>query len=113
MVAKKKVSKKSRRAVKGKSISRKSVLSGAVKDLDNEIRSLGKQKRDIKGNVGKTSSMIEMDRRTQRDLQRKISKLMDKEARLNQKKKKLQTKMDKISDNLNKISKIRSEMMDL
>lgn len=96
-----------------KRVDRKSILSGAVKDLTVEINKLGKEKSVHKRTLVSVSSAINVDREKEKELQQKIAKLIEREAKLNQKKKKLQTKIDSVSDKINKISKIKSEMADI
>ena len=102
---------------KGKKVghnkSQKSALSGAIRDLETEIKRLNKEKNDLKRSVSSTSSAIEGDREQEKVLQQKIARLLEREAKLNQKKKNLQGKIDKLSDKVGKISKIRSEMSDV
>lgn len=88
-------------------------LSGAIRDLQSEIRNLGREKSELKNTIQRTTSSIDLDREQEKLLQQKIAKLIEKEAVLNKKKKNLQTKIDRVSDKMNKISKIRSEMSDI
>ena len=90
-----------------------SILSGAIKDLNNEMASLSREKLTHKKMLNDVSAAIEMNRKKERELQSKIAKLIDREAQLSQKKKKLQSKVDKVSDTMGKISKIKSEMVDV
>ena len=88
-------------------------LSGAIRDLQSEISSLGREKSELKNAIQRASSGIDLDREQEKSLQQKIARLIEKEAKLNHKKKNLQTKIDRVSDKMNKISKIRSEMSDI
>ena len=92
---------------------KRSALSGAIKDLDSEIKRLSKEKSQHKQSLHKTAATMEEDRRAERLLQKRIAALIEKEAKLNQRKKKLQGKVDRVSDKLNKINKIKSEMADI
>ena len=96
-----------------KNVSKKSALSGAIKDLEIEISELGKEKREIQQSLNKISSAINVDHQLEKEMQEKIARLAEKEARLNQKKKNLQTDIDSVSDKLNKIAKIKCEMADI
>jgi len=99
---------------KGGSVSRSHfVLSGAIRDLEVEIRSLNKQKGASKRSLKSVTSAVSVDRRRERELQQQIAKLIEKGARFNEKRKKLQVKIDKLSDKIGKISKIKSEMSDI
>ena len=90
-----------------------SVLTGAIKDLEVEIRKLGKEKSALKQELNEVSSSIEVDRDREKELQRKIAQLIEKEAKFNDKRKHLQMKIDDVSDKITKISKIKSEMSDI
>jgi len=90
-----------------------SPLSGAIKDLSSEVKKLSGEKSSLKEALSNVSSSLDGNRNLERELQRKIARLIEKEAKLNKKRKILGTKIDGISDKLNKISKIRSEMSDL
>lgn len=94
-------------------VTQKSALSGAIKDLETEIRKLGKDKTGLKKTLTGVASAINVDRSKERELQQKIASLIDREAKLNQRKKSLQVKIDSLSDKLGKISKIKSEMSDI
>lgn len=104
-----------KRVVKGKGKDKvsSSALSGAINDLSLEIRSLSKEKSNLKNILGEVLSNIDVDHGKEKELQEKIAKLIEKEASLNQKKKDLQTKIEKVSDKMNKITKIKSEMSDV
>ena len=91
----------------------KDVLSGAIKDLESEIKRLNKDKLSLKKELGNVSSKIDLDRTAQKNFQQKIANLIEKESRLNQRKKNIQTKIDKVSDQMGKISKIKLEMSDI
>ena len=114
-MAKKKRSRKYHKLTKkaAKVRTKKSALSGAMKDLSSEINKLSKEKAQHKRSLNRTSSAIDVDRRAERELQKKIARLIERESRLNQRKKKIQTKIDRVADKLNKINKIRSEMSDI
>lgn len=90
-----------------------SALSGAIKDLDVELKKLARDKSSVKQSLEEITSTMEGDHKKEKELQDKIAKLIEKEATLNQKKKGLQNKMDKVADKINKIEKIRSEMSDV
>jgi chromosome segregation ATPase len=94
-------------------LGKKSALSGAIKDLNLELKNLSRQKSDLKRSLGGANVSIDSDRRKEQQLQQQIARLIEKEARINKRKKGLQTKIDKVSDQMNKISKIRSEMGDI
>lgn len=96
-----------------KNVGKKPALSGAIKDLANEITELRKRKHEFQQSLDKVSSAINIDHQLEKELQGKIAKLVEKEAKLNQKKKSLQTGIDNVSDKLNKINKIKSEMADI
>lgn len=98
---------------KGISKVKKSPLSGAIKDLGSEIRSLSKERIVLKANLKSVSSSLDGDHDKERELQKKIARLIEKEASLNKKKKTLQAEVDRVSDKVNKISKIKSEMSDI
>lgn len=102
-----------KRADKGKNEAKVSALSGAIKDLEVEIKKLGRERGALKQSLGETGSAIEVDREKEKQLQEKIAKLIEREAGLNQKRKIIQSKVDKVSDKLNKITKIKSEMSDI
>lgn len=91
----------------------KSALSGAIRDLETEISSLGKERDSLKRSIETTSSNISQNRQKELALQKVLANLAEKEARLQEHKKELQSKSDKVSDKLGKISKIKSEMKDL
>ncbi len=114
MTMKKKVKRKvSRKVVKRKKVAQKSPLSSAIKDLEFEVKKLGSEKSEFKTALSRVSSSLDSSHNLERDLQRKIARIIEKEAKLNKKRKVLGTKIDGISDKLNKISKIRSEMSDI
>ncbi len=92
---------------------KKSALSGAIKDIESEIKNLSMEKRALKSSLDKVSSAMEIDHELEKQLQKKIAGLIEKEAKLNQKKKKLQTDIERVSDKVNKIAKIRSEISDI
>lgn len=107
--------KRVKRASKSKaSVSmKKSPLSGAIKDLETEIRKLSRERTDLKAELTHVGTAIDVDRSKERELQQRIAILIEKEAKLNQRKKNLQTKIDRVADKVNKISKIKSEMADI
>jgi phage shock protein A len=94
-------------------IREKSVLSGAIKDLENEIKSLGKDKASIRKSIDKLSLGISESRKKELLLQKSLATIHEKEAKLIERKKSLESKSDKVSDKLGKMSKIRSEMKDI
>tara|TARA_Y100000034_G_scaffold20974_2_gene24075 strand:+ start:1068 stop:1421 length:354 start_codon:yes stop_codon:yes gene_type:complete len=96
-----------------KQTKKKSALSGALKDLEREIRTLNKEKAELKRSSSSTSTMLDMTRQQERALQQRIARIIEKQARLNQRKKSLQVKIDRDADKINKISKIRSEISDI
>ncbi|NCO11843.1 hypothetical protein CO038_03425 [Candidatus Pacearchaeota archaeon CG_4_9_14_0_2_um_filter_39_13] len=98
---------------KSKPAVKKSPLAGAIKDLEGEIRQLSKERAQLKADLKKVGSAIDVDHDMESRLQKKLVDLMEKEGRLNKKKKNLQVKIDSVSDKVNKISKIRSEMSDI
>ena len=106
---KKRVKKKAEKS----SLDKHSALSGAIKDLEVEIRKLGREKSDLNKNLSVVSSAIDVDRDKEKELQQKIAMLIEKEAKLSHRKKNLQAKIDSVSDKINKISKIKSEMADI
>ena len=91
----------------------KSVLSGAIKDLEAEVSSLVKEMDFLKKSIEKTSSNISQNRQNELALQKVLANLAEKEAKLQEHKKELLSKSDKVSDKLSRISKIKSEMEDL
>lgn len=109
---------KKRKAVGSKSKSSvraagKSPLAGAIKDLEAEVKQLSKERTQLKTDLKKVSSAIDVDHEMESNLQKRLAGLMEKEGRLNKKKKALQGRIDNVSDKVNKISKIRSEMSDI
>ncbi len=90
-----------------------SALTGAIKDLEAEIKKLGKEKSSLKQELNEVSSAIEVDHDREKELQRKMAQLIEKEAKLNDKRKHLQMNIDDVSDKITKISKIKSEMSDI
>ena len=102
-----------KRVGKTRKVSQKSALSGAIRDLENEINKLGKDKSNLKRMLSSIASSINVDHSKERELQQEIARLIEKEAQLNQRKKNLQAKIDSVADKLNKISKIKSEMSDI
>jgi len=92
---------------------KKSVLSNAIKDLETEIGRLGREKSSYNQSLRGIAGEMDVDHQKEKELQKKIAALAEKEASLNQKKKGLQMKIDKLSDKLGKISKIKSEMADI
>ncbi len=88
-------------------------LSGAIKDLDNEINELQKDKSLLHRQLKDVSSSLNVDNEKENKLQGEIAKLIQKEAKLNQKRKILESKIDNVSEKLNKISKIKSEISDI
>ncbi len=88
-------------------------LSGAMRDLQTEIRKLGKEKSQLKEELGNVSQTLDVDRVKERELQEQFASIVEKEARLNERKKNLQTKIDNISNKMVKMSKIKSEMSDV
>lgn len=102
-----------KKRAKKRNVNGHSALSGAIKDLEVEIKKLGREKNELKKNLSNISSAINVDREKEKELQQKIAKLIEKEAKLNQRKKNLQAKIDSVSDKINKISKIKSEMGDI
>jgi len=114
---KKRVTKRRRSSVK-KGVSRSSKistapLSSAIKDLNSEVKKLSSEKSSLRDALKSVSFSLDGNRNLERELQKKIARLIEKEAKLNKKRKVLGMKIDGISDKLNKISKIRSEMSDL
>ena len=99
--------------LKKKSSDNKSALAGAMRDLENEINRLKREKNEINRILDSISSTLNFDRGKERELQERIAKLIEKEARLNEKKKGLQGKIDGVSDKIGKISKIKTEMADI
>lgn len=91
----------------------KSALSGAIKDLENEISSLSKERDNLKKGVEKTTTNISENRQRELALQKVLANLEEKEAKLLEHKKELQGKSDKVGDKLAKMSKIKSEMKDI
>jgi len=91
----------------------KSPLSSALKDLEFEMRKLNSEKSDFKDALSRVSSSLNANHNLERDLQKKIARIIEKEAKLNRKRKALTSRIDKISDQLSKISKIKSEMSDI
>ncbi|MEK6792470.1 MAG: hypothetical protein AABX96_03130 [Nanoarchaeota archaeon] len=91
----------------------KSALSGVIKDLENEIGFLNKEKLSLKKSIEKTSANISESRQKELALQRLLASLAEKEANLAEHKKSLESKSDKIADKLGKMSKIKSEMKDI
>ena len=81
-------------------------LSGAMRDIQTEIRKLGREKSQLKDELSNVSQSIDVDRVKERELQEQFASLVEKEAKLNEKKKNLQTKIDNISNK-------KSEMADV
>lgn len=105
---------KQKRTVSNKESSlRRSVLSGAIRDLEVEIKNLEKERISLQKTLKNISSVIDVDHEKEKELQKKIGELIGQEATLNHKKKNLEAKIDRISDEINKISKIKSEMSDV
>ena len=96
-----------------KGMEKKSALASAIRDLETEIGKLGREKASYNQSLKGISSEMDSDHEKEKELQKKIAQLIEKEAALNQKKKNLQMKVDKLSDKLGKISKIKSEMADI
>lgn len=94
-------------------VKKKSALSGAIRDLETEISSLGKERDSLKKSIEKASSNISENRQKELALQKVLANLAEKEAKLQEHKKELIGKSDKVSDKLGKMSKIKSEMKDL
>lgn len=102
-----------KRRLKKDNSANKSALAGAMRDLENEISRLRREKNEINKILESISSTLNVDRGKERELQERIAKLIEKEARLNEKKKSLQAKIDGVSDKIGKISKIKTEMADI
>lgn len=102
-----------KKRAKSKGKEENSALAGAIRELETEIKKLGREKSNMKQALDEASSAIEGDHQKEKELQEKIARLIEKEAQLNQKKKNLEVKIDKVSDKLTKISKIKSEMSDI
>jgi len=94
-------------------VKQKSALSSAIKDLENEIKSLSKERDSLRKSIERTSSNISESRKKELELQRILASLTEKEAKLQGHRKALLTKSDKVSDKLSKMSKIKSEMKDI
>jgi len=105
---------KKRASVKRNKVTAKgSALSGAIRDLEIEIKRLSKEKSGLKRNLTSVSSAINVDRQMEKELQQKVARLIEREANLNQRRKNLQVKIDRAADKMSKITKIRSEMADI
>jgi len=99
---------------KGSNLNKKSsALSGAIKDLNEEIQKASKEKSTLKKNLENISTAINVDRSKEKELQEKIAKLIQREASLNERKKKLESDIDRLSEKINKVSKIKAEMKDI
>lgn len=99
---------------KGKSAKpNKSALSSALSDLDSEMKRLSQERMEMQTMMRKAARDIDSDQESQKNLQKKIAILAEKEARLVEKKKSLQMKSDALTDKMGKISKIKSEMSDI
>ncbi len=88
-------------------------LSGAIKDLNEEIQKASREKSALKKNLENISGAINVDRSKEKELQERIAKLIQREASLNERKKKLESDIDRVSEKINKVSKIRAEMKDI
>jgi len=82
-------------------------------DLSSELRKLMGEKSSFKEALHRVSASLDSGHNEERELQRKIARVIEKEAKLNKKRKVLAMRIDRISDRLNKISKIKSEMSDI
>ena len=97
---------------KGNNSSRR-ILSSAVRDLEIEISKLSNEKDVLRRELKKVSSSMDVDRDVEKELQKKIAGLVEKEVKLNQKKKILEMKIEGVSDKISKITKIKSEMTEI
>ncbi len=85
-------------------------FSGALRDINVEIKTLNHQKSKLKKFLINLNTSIDSEREREKVLQEKIAALIAKEAQLNERKKKLQTQIDDLADRMGKVSKIKSEM---
>lgn len=98
---------------KQKKVSKGSVLSSAITELEGEIKSLTQQKEELRRFIAETSSNISNTRKKEAELQKILTILADKEMKLSLHRKNLQNKSDSLTEKLGKASKIMSEMKDL
>ncbi len=92
---------------------KESTLINAIRDLENEIKRLSKQKSTLYSSIQNISGSMKNARKLEQDYQEKIARLVEEEAKLHAKKENLRTQLEKVSDKLGKISKIKSEMSDV
>ena len=94
-------------------ISPRFALSGALKDIEFELKSLGQKKTGLRKLLGGLDFAIGSDRTKQKELEERIARLIEKEAQLTERKKRMQSELDRVADKIGKISKIKSEMSNI
>ena len=99
---------------KNKSVSeKKGMIKEAISDIDREIVNINKQKTRLNQQI-KSSDKTLMDyRQFEENLQKRIAKLIQREASLRDKKKGVIAKEEKLSERLSKVKKIKSELDDV
>lgn len=112
-MAKKKSVKKKKASASGAGEKNHSMLKEALLDLDKELSSLSGEKSTLEKNIHKLDFDVVQAREMEKELQRKISDLLEKEAVMTEKKKNVQTRMDRIADKLGKVKKIREDLENL
>ena len=109
----KKVPAKKSTGKKGSAVGGVSALSGAVKDLENELVKLGKKKHEIEDAMASVSSEVAYSQAREREFQQKIAALVAEEGALKGREKNLQVRLDRVGDKMAKVAKIRAEMGDV
>jgi len=91
----------------------KSLLTGAIEDLENESRKLTYEKKELESNLTQTGEDINLTQAQEINLRKKLTSLANRESELSSKKVELEEKLKKLNFKMSKVSKIKDELKDV
>ncbi|MFH1592232.1 MAG: hypothetical protein ABIB47_02610 [Candidatus Woesearchaeota archaeon] len=92
---------------------KKTLLAAALKDINFDIRTLQRDRRQLEFTLRDTSQNIDMTRTKEASLRNKLSNMITKESSLSDKKEKVKQDLAKLKQKIDKVSKIRRDLKEV
>lgn len=85
-------------------------ISGAIRDLNRELKTLSRQKSEFEKDLGANKAKVKILQNKENRLKNSILKLVEKKERINQKRRNIFSKINRVKKKMRQVNKIKDKI---